>query len=198
MNYGPDPEATPLRLRLGPRADHYLGMVEHTLDAEEPIDLVGETPTAMNVDEIPSAPAEEPVVETIAAAPESPTVAWSDQLDSAIEQTGRRVDQWMSEQQRRLITHVDLLLAQLKEKRQQEVARLETWKATERSRVETELAAEKERFSEKLMGELVAFEEQLGLRLKEQEERLARWWDEAERVMEQRFAVLDEGRPESN
>ena len=192
MNYGPDPEATPLRLRLGPRADHYLP-IDHTLDAEEPIGVTDDTPMAMQLDEVPSAPASDPIT-----APQSPIPAWSDQLDRAIEQTGRRVDQWMTEQQRRLIAHVDLLLAQLKEKRQQELARLEAWKVAERGRVEHELAEEKQRFSERLMKELVDFEEQLGLRLREQEERLARWWDEAEQMMEQRFAVLDEGKPEAS
>lgn len=196
MNYGSDPEATPLRLRLGPRADHYVPMVEHTLDAEDTIDVVGEAPSA-SFDEITPEPIEEPAPPA-APQPETPIRAWSDQLDSAIEQTGRRVDQWMSDQQSRLVAHVDLLLAQLKEKRHQEIARLEAWKAVERGRVEQELAQEKERFSEKLMNELVAFEEQLGLRLKEQEERLSRWWDEAEQMMDQRFAALDEGRPETN
>jgi hypothetical protein len=112
------------------------------------------------------------------------------ELDRAIAQAAGRLDEWLASQQRQLTAGLDVMIGQLKERRQAEIARLETWKKTERDRVERELATDEEHFRERLMAELVAFEEQLGLRLQEQEERLAKWWTEAEQMVDRRFADL--------
>lgn len=57
-------------------------------------------------------------------------------------------------------------------------------------RLDRELAEEEGRLRQRLMDELVAFEKQLAERLNDQEERLAQWWDEAERLAQQRFAAV--------
>ena len=96
----------------------------------------------------------------------------------------------MADQERGLRAGLDALLSDLERRKAEEVARLDTWIASERARVERELSEEEGRFGRRLIGELVAFEEQLGLRLREQEERIARWWEEADRIAKERFAAL--------
>jgi hypothetical protein len=166
MDERSDLEPTPLRLRLGPRADD----VWH-----QPI----ETAAAPDMVPLPSDDDHDAHAADVAPRSASPRAA---ERDRAIEQAGSRVDEWISDQQRRLAAGLDLLATQVNERRQEELARLEAWKASERDRLERELAAEEERFHQKLMAELVAFEEQLGLRLAEQEERLARWLAEAKEL----------------
>ncbi|HEV8535434.1 MAG TPA: hypothetical protein VGR87_06900 [Candidatus Limnocylindria bacterium] len=188
MTFIPEPDATPLRLRLGYRAEN--PPVEDVLlsivPAVAPSDL----------DIAPHEDAETAIVETVriedvTGEPEAPRApAWTGQLERAAAETDQRVDRWIADQQQRLVAGLDLMLAQLKERRKEEAARLEAWKDSERVRAQQELAHDEERFRARLMDELRAFEEQLALRLCEQEERLARWWDEAERVAERRFAEL--------
>ena len=192
MTYIPEPDPTPLRLRLGPRAESFW---------QQPVDPAAETDDAP-LDQGADGDAQYGAAEEIWSAPEvgaegagesvsapAPS-AWDERLDRAVAQTDRRVDQWLVDQERRLVAGLDLMLAQLKEQRRAEAARLEAWKIEERERVQHTLAEEEERFRERLMSELTAFEEQLALRLYEQEERLARWWDQAEQVAQARFADL--------
>jgi hypothetical protein len=195
MTFVPEPDPTPLRLRLGPRADFWQQSeltpeIDDAL-AADPLEYQGADADADYVaaDETPRAPevgTQDPGQPVSAPA----RGAWSESLDRAVTQTDRRVDQWLADQQRRLVAGLDLMLAQLKEQRKAEAARLEAWKIEERERVQQHLAEEEERFRERLMNELTAFEEQLALRLFEQEERLARWWDQAEQVAKARFADL--------
>ena len=191
MNYGPDPEPTPLRSRLGPHADDlWRRQIGGPADEDvfgPPIESSVTQPADVGSPVAPAIEKTEKLNAVVAApAPASPRRA---ELDSAIEQTGGRVGQWISDQQQRLAVGLDLLLTQLNEQRAEELARLQAWEASERRRVETELAAEQDHFHEKLLAELKAFEEQLALRLAEQEERLARWLAEAEQQTEQRFAA---------
>jgi len=192
MTYIPEPDPTPLRLRLGPRAESFW---------QQPVDPAAETDDAP-LDQGADGDAQYGAAEETWSAPEvgaegagesvsapAPS-AWDERLDRAVAQTDRRVDQWLVDQERRLVAGLDLMLAQLKEQRRAEAARLEAWKIEERERVQHTLAEEEERFRERLMSELTAFEEQLALRLYEQEERLARWWDQAEQVAQARFADL--------
>lgn len=192
MTYIPEPDPTPLRLRLGPRAESFW---------QQPADPAGETDDAP-LDQGAEGDAQYGAAEETWSAPEvgaegagepvsapAPS-AWDERLDRAVAQTDRRVDQWLVDQERRLVAGLDLMLVQLKEQRRAEAARLEAWKIEERERVQHTLAEEEERFRERLMSELTAFEEQLALRLYEQEERLARWWDQAEQVAQARFADL--------
>src|SRR5207237_566333 len=134
-----------------------------------------------------------PAVETAqklnALADEAPRSARRTELDNAIDQSGGRVGQWISDQQKRLSVGLDLLLAQLDEHREEELARMRAWEASERTRVETELATEQDHFHDRLMGGLKAFEEQLALRLAEHEERLARRLAEVGQHAEQSFAA---------
>lgn len=184
MSDGPEQEQTPLRSRLGP---YNAGYWERPLDDAAPEVDLGEIDARQ-----PSASESEWTENTAADTLESdtaPTGSRGAELERAIRQTAGRVDSWVSDQHQRLTAGLDLMLAQLEERRQEEVARLEAWKASERKRVERELAAEEERFHERLMSELAAFEEQLALRLGEQEERLARWLQEAQQTAEQRFAA---------
>jgi hypothetical protein len=184
MSWMPEPEPTPLRLRLGPRSEVPLPPAFEDSDSFE---------VAEDVDgPIEAAPvqAPEPVAEVTAPvdAKDPLRAAASEELQRAIAQTAERVDQWMADQRRRLGLGIDAMVASLKEQRDGELARIEEWKQGERDRAERQLAEEKERFHADLMKELVEFEHQLGERLREQEERLAKWWDEAEQLTKQRFA----------
>src|SRR5690242_15874350 len=186
----PEPEPTPLRLRLGPRSEVPLPPAYEDADnfdvAEDvdgPIDDASAGSPAPVV-EIP-APAEA----TAPAEPKDPLrAAASEELQRAVSQTAERVDQWMAEQRRRLGLGIDAMVASLREQRDTELARIEEWKQGERDRAERQLAEEREKFHAQLLKELVEFEHQLGERLREQEERLAKWWDEAEQLTKQRFA----------
>ncbi|TMC79092.1 MAG: hypothetical protein E6J09_03130 [Chloroflexi bacterium] len=195
MTYIPEPDPTPLRLRLGTRAESFWQQSDVTPEIADALadsleyQGAGADADYVAAEETPRAPnlrtqdADAPVTAPARA-------AWSEGLDRAVAQTDRRVDQWLADQQSRLVAGLDLMLAQLKEQRRAEAARLEAWTIEERERVQRTLAEEEERFRERLMNELTAFEEQLALRLYEQEERLARWWDQAEQVAQARFADL--------
>jgi hypothetical protein len=115
---------------------------------------------------------------------------WQEQLLRAADQSDRRMERWIVDQRRRVADGLDMLLIDFEHRRQEEIARLDQWRASARKKVEDELAQERERFSAQMLEELKAFEEQLLLRLQEQEEKLARWWDEAEMMASQRFAAL--------
>jgi hypothetical protein len=175
MSWMPEPDPTPLRLRLGPRAESPL-----------PVSPVFEDAI---IQPAPPTESPEPVVIELAAPSKDPLrAAASEELQRAVEQTAERVERWMADQRQRLGLGIDAMVASLKEQRDTELARIEEWKVGERERAEAQLAQEKERFHAQLLQELVEFEHQLGERLREQEERLAKWWDEAEQLTKQRFA----------
>ena len=182
MSWMPEPEPTPLRLRLGPRAETPL-----------PVSPVFEDAITDRIDEV-DAPKQVPAqVATPSVTTPAPTkdplrAAASEELQRAVDQTSERVERWMADQRRRLGLGIDAMVASLKEQRDVELARIEEWKVGERERAERQLAEEKEKFHAELLQELVEFEHQLGERLREQEERLAKWWDEAEQLTKQRFA----------
>ncbi|MGH2472700.1 MAG: hypothetical protein ACRDG6_09895 [Candidatus Limnocylindria bacterium] len=188
MSWMPEPEPTPLRLRLGPRSETALRPAFEDALIESPLDPANDDgrPT-----EIP-APTETSEANAVVAAPTESKdplrAAASEELQRAVEQTSERVERWMADQRRRLGLGIDAMVASLKEQRDIELARIEEWKVGERERAERQLGAEKERFHAQLLEELVEFEHQLGERLREQEERLAKWWDEAEQLTKQRFA----------
>jgi hypothetical protein len=187
MSWMPEPEPTPLRLRLGPRAESPLPVSPVFEDAH-----VDSGSSADEVD-APIQPAPQLAsAEAVAAAPveskDPLRAAASEELQHAIEQTSARVERWMADQRRRLGIGIDAMVASLKVQRDTELSRIEEWKVAERERAERQLAQEKERFHGQLMEELVEFEHQLGERLREQEERLAKWWDEAEQLTKQRFS----------
>jgi hypothetical protein len=190
MSWMPEPDPTPLRLRLGPRSEVPLRPVFDEALINGTIDTADEVGPRI---ELP-APAETPeatVAEVMTAPVESKDplrAAASEELQRAVEQTAERVERWMADQRRRLGIGIDAMVASLKEQRDTELARIEEWKVGERERAEQQLAKEKERFHAQLLEELVEFEHQLGERLREQEERLAKWWDEAEQLTKQRFA----------
>jgi len=183
MSWMPEPEPTPLRLRLGPRAE-----------SPPPVSPVFEDAITERVDEVVAPmqlPAQAATPEVVAAPVEAKDplrAAASEELQRAVDQTSERVERWMADQRRRLGLGIDAMVASLKEQRDVELARIEEWKAGERERAERQLAEEKEKFHGQLLQELVEFEHQLGERLREQEERLAKWWDEAEQLTKQRFA----------
>lgn len=187
MSWMPEPDPTPLRLRLGPRSEVPLPPAfedADNFDVAEDVDGPIESASHDEVVEIPA-----PVEAATPAEVKDPLrAAASEELQRAIAQTAERVDQWMAEQRRRLGLGIDAMVASLKEQRDAEVARIEEWKQGERDRAERQLAEEREKFHAQLLKELVEFEHQLGERLREQEERLARWWDEAEQLTKQRFA----------
>ena len=188
MSWMPEPEPTPLRLRLGPRAESPLPVSPVFEDAH-----VDSGSSADEVDApIQPAPQLASAEAVAAAAPveskDPLRAAASEELQRAIEQTSERVERWMADQRKRLGLGIDAMVASLKEQRDTELSRIEEWKVAERERAERQLAQEKERFHGQLMEELVEFEHQLGERLREQEERLAKWWDEAEQLTKQRFA----------
>jgi hypothetical protein len=175
MSWMPEPDPTPLRLRLGPRAESPL-----------PISSVFEDAI---IQPAPPTESPEPTVIELAAPFKDPLrAAASEELQRAVEQTAERVERWMADQRQRLGLGIDAMVASLKEQRDTELARIEEWKVGERERAEAQLVQEKERFHAQLLQELVEFEHQLGERLREQEARLAKWWDEAEQLTKQRFA----------
>jgi hypothetical protein len=184
MSWMPEPEPTPLRLRLGPRSEVPLPPAFEDADSFDVAEDVDGPIEAASVE------APEPVAEATGPveAKDPLRAAASEELQRAITQTAERVDQWMADQRRRLGLGIDAMVASLKEQRDTELARIEEWKQGERDRAERQLAEEKDRFHADLMKELVEFEHQLGERLREQEERLAKWWDEAEQLTKQRFA----------
>jgi len=127
MTYIPEPDPTPLRLRLGPRAESFW---------QQPVDPAAETDDAP-LDQGADGDAQYGAAEETWSAPEvgaegagesvsapAPS-AWDERLDRAVAQTDRRVDQWLVDQERRLVAGLDLMLAQLKEQRRAEAARLE-------------------------------------------------------------------------
>lgn len=182
MSWLPEPEPTPLRLRLGPRAETPL-----------PVSPVFEDATTDRADDVdvpvqPTAQGATPAVAAPVEAKDPLRAAASEELQRAVDQTSERVERWMADQRRRLGIGIDAMVASLKEQRDVELARIEEWKVGERERAERQLAEEKEKFHAQLLQELVEFEHQLGERLREQEERLAKWWDEAEQLTKQRFA----------
>lgn len=103
----------------------------------------------------------------------------------------RRSEELAAEQQRVFAERLDAAIAgeldQLRRRRQAAVAELDAWAAAERVRVTTELAADEQQFAERLMRQLTEFETQLGARLREQEHKLAGWWNEAERLADERM-----------
>ena len=173
-------EPTPLRVRLGPRTDMYWPRTVEAPIYEDALSL------PLN-DDIPQG-----IPAPVAAAPAKTRTR---ELDEAISQTDERLDHWMEDQQHRLSAGLDLLIAQLKERREIEVGRLDAWKTGERQRILREQADEEERFHARLMAELQAFEEQLALRLTEQEERLAKWFGDAQRLTAQHFEAGASGEP---
>jgi len=185
----PEPEPTPLRLRLGPRAETPLPVSpvfeDSPLDSDRGADEIV-APTQSSAEFTTQATAES------ASAPveskDPLRAAATEELQRAIDQTSERVERWMADQRRRLGIGIDAMVASLREQRDTELSRIEEWKVAERERAERQLAQEKERFHGQLMEELMEFEHQLGERLREQEERLAKWWDEAEQLTKQRFA----------
>jgi hypothetical protein len=191
MSWMPEPEPTPLRLRLGPRSEVGLRPVSPVFEDAIRDSSLDRADDILEVE--PTAPSETSVTAVAPASvePRDPLrAAASEELQRAIEHTAERVERWMADQRQRLGLGIDAMVASLKEQRDSELARIEEWKLSERERTERQLADEKERFHGQLMKELVEFEHQLGERLREQEERLAKWWDEAEQVTKQRFAEL--------
>lgn len=189
MSWMPEPEPTPLRLRLGPRSEVPLRPAFEDSLGDSLLDPANDDGQPMELPEPTVAP--EPTRSEVAAPVESKDplrAAASEELQRAIEQTSERVERWMADQRTRLGIGIDAMVASLKEQRDTELSRIEEWKAAERERAERQLAEEKERFHGQLMEELVEFEQQLGERLREQEERLAKWWDEAEQMTKKRFA----------
>ena len=184
MSWLPEPEPTPLRLRLGPRSEVPL---PPAFEDAQSFDLAGDIDAP-----IESASAQMPESAPELAEPvearDPLRAAASEELQRAIEQTAERVDRWMADQRRRLGLGIDAMVASLKEQRDTELSRIEEWKQGERKRADRQLVEEREKFHAQLMTELVEFEHQLGERLREQEERLAKWWDEAEQLTKQRFA----------
>src|SRR3989449_1722540 len=181
MTYIPEPDPTPLRLRLGTRAESFWQQSDVTPEIADALadsleyQGAGADADYVAAEETPRAP----VLSTQdAGTPASAPArgAWSEGLDRAVAQTDRRVDQWLADQQRRLVAGLDLMLAQLKEQRKAEAARLGAWKGEERERVQHHPAEEEERFRERLMNERTAFEVQLAPRLVWQAAGLARRW----------------------
>lgn len=190
MSWMPEPEPTPLRLRLGPRSEVPLPPAFDDTFADNPLDPANDDGRPMEVPGVIEIPAATVTPSQVAPVDSKDPLraAASEELQRAIEQTSDRVERWMADQRRRLGLGIDAMVASLKEQRDAELSRIEEWKAAERERTERQLAEEKERFHGQLMEELVEFEKQLGERLREQEERLARWWDEAEQLTKKRFA----------
>ena len=181
MSWIPEPDPTPLRLRLGPRSEVPLRPAFEDALSDSPLDPANDDGRPMELPGTIKTPAPVESKDPLRAAA-------SEELQRAIEQTSDRVERWMADQRRRLGLGIDAMVASLKEQRDTELSRIEEWKVAERARTERQLAEEKERFHGELMEELVEFEHQLGERLREQEERLAKWWDEAEQLTKQRFA----------
>jgi len=197
MSWMPEPEPTPLRLRLGPRSEVPLPVSPIFEDTY--LESSMEPPASDEGEPETQAPLETRAVSAIDTAAASVhakdplRAAASEELQRAVEQTAERVERWMADQRRRLGLGIDAMVASLNEQRETEMARIEEWKTAERERAERQLAEEKERFHAQLLSELMEFEHQLGERLREQEERLVKWWDEAELFAKQRFADLGFG-----
>lgn len=193
MSWMPEPDPTPLRLRLGPRSETPLRPAFEDVLIDSPLDPANDDgqPKQLPAPTETSAATVAPIV-----AKDPLRAAASEELQRAVEQTSERVERWMADQRRRLGLGIDAMVASLKEQRDVELARIEEWKVGERERAERQLSEEKEKFHAQLLEELVEFEHQLGERLREQEERLAKWWDEAEQLTKQRFA--DFGLPTSS
>ena len=190
MSWMPEPEPTPLRLRLGPRSEVPLRPAFEDAQSDSPLDPANDDGRPMELPGTIETP-EVTMTEATTAPVDSKDplrAAASEELQRAIEQTSDRVERWMADQRKRLGLGIDAMVASLKEQRDTELSRIEEWKVAERARTERLLADEKEKFHGQLMEELVEFEHQLGERLREQEERLAKWWDEAEQLTKQRFA----------
>ena len=186
MSWQPELEPTPLRLRLGPRAEVPMRPAFEDALSDSPLDPANDDGRPMEMTGTIETPA--PTMSAPTAPKDPLRAAASEELQRAIEQTSDRVERWMADQRRRLGIGIDAMVASLKEQRDTELSRIEEWKVAERERAERQLAQEKERFHGQLMEELIEFEHQLGERLREQEERLAKWWDEAEQLTKQRFA----------
>lgn len=186
MSWMPEPDPTPLRLRLGPRSEVPLRPAFEDAVTDMPIDPANDDGRPMELPGTIEAP--EKTSAASAELKDPLRAAASEELQRAIEQTSDRVERWMADQRKRLGIGIDAMVASLKEQRDTEMSRIEEWKVAERERAERQLVQEKERFHGQLMEELVEFEHQLGERLREQEERLAKWWDEAEQLTKQRFA----------
>ena len=120
-----------------------------------------------------------------------------DALMKRFQELDRRSEELAAEQQRVFAERLDAAIAgeleHLRERRRGALAELEEWTAAERERVTGDLAAEEQRFADRLMAQLNEFEMQLGERLREQEQKLAGWWNEAERLADERMrgAVRD-------
>lgn len=185
MSWMPEPDPTPLRLRLGPRSETPLRPAFEDALIESPLDPANDDGQPKQLP-APTEASEANVADLVAKDPLR--AAASEELQRAVEQTSERVERWMADQRRRLGLGIDAMVASLKEQRDVELARIEEWKVGERERAERQLSEEKEKFHAQLLEELVEFEHQLGERLREQEERLAKWWDEAEQLTKQRFA----------
>src|SRR2546428_11531888 len=155
MSWMPEPEPTPLRLRLGPRsevpvrpafddADHFdiAEDIEAPIDQPERVDTSDATPTESAV-----APVEtkDPL-----------RAAASEELQRAVEQTALRVERWMEDQRRRLGVGIDAMVASLKEQRDAELARIEVWKDGERGRAGRKLGQVKGQLHEELLLDIVA------------------------------------------
>jgi hypothetical protein len=112
-------------------------------------------------------------------------------LAKRFKELDRRSEEQAAEQQRVFAERLDAAitgeLEHLRERRRSAVAELEQWTAAERQRVTGDLAAEEQRFADRLMRQLNEFEAQLGERLREQEQKLAGWWNEAERLADERM-----------
>ena len=189
MSWMPEPDPTPLRLRLGPRSEVPLRPAFEDALTDSPLDPANDDGRPMELPGTIEIPAQATSEAAAPAGSKDPLrAAASEELQRAIEQTSDRVERWMADQRTRLGIGIDAMVASLKEQRDTELSRIEEWKAGERERAERQLADEKERFHGQLMEELVEFEKQLGERLREQEERLAKWWDEAEQLTKKRFA----------
>src|SRR5258705_6357561 len=136
MSWMPEPEPTPLRLRLGPRAETPMPVSpvfeDAIVDGDPHVDEVN-APTHSSAEF--SAPAAVEPVES----KDPLRAAASEELQRAIEQTSERVERWMADQRRRLGIGIDAMVASLKEQRDAELSRIEEWKATERERAERQL-----------------------------------------------------------
>ena len=135
MSWMPEPEPTPLRLRLGPRSEVPLPPAfedAQSFDLAQDIDAPIESASAQMPESAPELA--EPV-----EARDPLRAAASEELQRAIEQTAERVDRWMADQRRRLGLGIDAMVASLKEQRDTELSRIEEWKQGERKRADRQL-----------------------------------------------------------
>src|SRR5439155_58858 len=97
MSWMPEPEPTPLRLRLGPRSEVPLPPAfedADSFDVAEDLDARIESASAQTLE--PAAEVAEPI-----EAKDPLRAAASEELQRAIEQTAERVDKWMADQRYR-------------------------------------------------------------------------------------------------